>query len=371
MTRIIFTVPGFLLLGMIEFIKYHFCLDLIRSQAMEQRMEWSYQEDTIKEMLKNSLDYGDVTLMFDDKTTLTAHRVILASQSEVFKSCLDSTVDLNPTINVTGIERKDMEILLECLYFGEKLIPVLSISILMDVARTLGLQHFTQLLTEEENKHKQKPSGRKRKETKNEIDQNCDKCDLKFESYLLFSNHFRYMHDKDVKLYCHICHQDFASQSGAYTHKKTLHDGVKFPCNHCDYRTARQDNLRVHIESKHSLNKLNCDHCEFTSGSKQTLKQHIQAIHKGIRFICKQCNQELGSENSLKNHIKFKHEEIKFPCTECNFIATSKGWLNKHYRRQHEDFKFPCSECNHEATSQGRLDLHFRKLHEGFTLSQI
>ena len=334
---------------------------------MEHKMEWIYQEDTIKEMLKNSLDYGDVTLMFDDKTTLSAHRVILASQSELFKNCLASNVDVHPSINVTGIERHDIQILFEYLYFGQKIVPVNSISRLIDVADALGLKHFSKLLTEEQNKLKQKPLGRRRKEIKNQIDQSCDRCDLKFFNSLMFSDHFKDVHGKDLKLYCHICHQDFASQSGTYTHKKTLHEGVKFPCNQCSYTSVRQDNLRVHIESKHSINKLKCEHCEFTSGSKQTLKQHIQAIHKGVRFICKQCNQELGSENSLKNHIKFKHEEIQFPCTECNFIATSKGWLNKHYRRQHEDFKFPCSECNFEATSQGRLDLHFRKLHEGFT----
>ena len=60
----------------------------------------------------------DMSLICEDQQVLRAHKVVLCSMSNVFKSIIIGNLD-NSLIYLKGIKMREMESLLELLYQGE------------------------------------------------------------------------------------------------------------------------------------------------------------------------------------------------------------------------------------------------------------
>ena len=66
--------------------------------------------------LRNSSEFNDVTLVGDDHKTISAHKVILSSCSEYFKSILIKHVHSNPLLCLDGVNSEDIENVLDFIY---------------------------------------------------------------------------------------------------------------------------------------------------------------------------------------------------------------------------------------------------------------
>lgn len=71
----------------------------------------------------------DVTLACDDGSVVKAHRVVLAAASPLLASLLRNPA-LDHVVHLSGVQKTQLNHLLEFLYNGEALIPVLTARIL-------------------------------------------------------------------------------------------------------------------------------------------------------------------------------------------------------------------------------------------------
>ena len=70
--------------------------------------------------LRQQADFSDVTLVSGDGLQrFEAHKVILASGSDFFKTLLSDNSNPHPLIYLRGVKAKQLEILLEYIYQGE------------------------------------------------------------------------------------------------------------------------------------------------------------------------------------------------------------------------------------------------------------
>lgn len=84
---------------------------------------------TIVDEIKTCFDsenYADMTFICDDKTTLNAHRLIMASASPLVRRILVDSAHVNAPaiIHIPGIKSTHMKHLLDFLYHGQACIKV-------------------------------------------------------------------------------------------------------------------------------------------------------------------------------------------------------------------------------------------------------
>ena len=79
-----------------------------------------FPQQLIKEFITQSQALCDVTLVSDDSVQVTfpAHRAVLSSCSETFKSLLLENSDPSPVIHLQGCSEKDLKILIDFMYMG-------------------------------------------------------------------------------------------------------------------------------------------------------------------------------------------------------------------------------------------------------------
>merc|ERR1712243_523010 len=69
--------------------------------------------------LRINSDFKDVTLVGDDHKVILAHKVIMSSSSEYFKSILTQHNHSHPLICLDGVNSEDIENVLDFIYKGE------------------------------------------------------------------------------------------------------------------------------------------------------------------------------------------------------------------------------------------------------------
>ena len=66
--------------------------------------------------LRTSDNFYDVTLVSDDQQQVSAHKIVLSSSSEYFKSILTSNSHSHPMLCLSGVSSTDMKNILDFIY---------------------------------------------------------------------------------------------------------------------------------------------------------------------------------------------------------------------------------------------------------------
>ena len=69
--------------------------------------------------LRNDTEFADVTLISEDKVKFSAHKVLLASCSSMIKLILVGHNNAIPLLYLGGVSSKNLEFILDYIYFGE------------------------------------------------------------------------------------------------------------------------------------------------------------------------------------------------------------------------------------------------------------
>ena len=69
--------------------------------------------------LRNDTEFADVTLISEDKVKFSAHKVLLASCSSMFKFILEGHNNSIPLLYFGGVSSEDLGFILDYIYFGE------------------------------------------------------------------------------------------------------------------------------------------------------------------------------------------------------------------------------------------------------------
>ena len=217
--------------------------------------------------LRNSSEFNDVTLVGDDHKTISAHKVILSSCSEYFKSILIKHVHSNPLLCLDGVNSEDIENVLDFIYTGElhmfqedldrflhiaqKLKIDGIIGIKDDLASTVvkdETQNFEEDILDENTRNSMEPkiegdegaivnNFTVKSFTKAELP-NIEELDSKIKEYI---------QKIDIGATCLICGRVFKHVCHAKEHIEVSHiDGLKFPCNLCDKVLKNRRAIRDH-----------------------------------------------------------------------------------------------------------------------------
>ena len=239
-------------------------------------LKWNdFHENTIKTFskLRHEEEFFDVTLVSDDLKQLMAHRVVLSSSSEYFKSILKTNKHSHPMLCLPGISHSDLENVLNYVYHGEVQIFQENIDKFLEIAQRLRLDG---LLATNENKqsYQENPSyNNSMKLTENDEPQG-------YEAPIMANkNEFR----------------DASSAISIPVTGSLLVDEI--------------DQKVMEYLGKNENGELKCNICgKFGGNRTRNMKFHIETHLEGIAVSCDVCGKQFRSRNSLFNHKSQYHK---------------------------------------------------------------
>jgi len=110
----------------------------------------SHGQELFQDLMK-SQKFSDVTLVSCDQYHFEAHKFILSACSSIFKSLLSSNPK-NPFIYLRGVNRQEVESILQFMYLGEAKISHDRIDTFLNVAKDLNIKEIgSNVIKEEKN----------------------------------------------------------------------------------------------------------------------------------------------------------------------------------------------------------------------------
>ena len=320
--------------------------------------EFQHQITVNLKELYEEKKFTDVTLVTDDQVILQAHKFILRSNSNVFKTILDNSQVDSKTIFLRGVKHEIFQEILKFCYLGSVEVKQEKIMEFFETASDLQIKEFEKMkqdlgfatkyvnVNEEINVNKEKlVSPAKLEETKIK----AEKMDSAIQEKLLTvdvgksSNEFLDMNAPANKailenfesLQCDQCDIMCKNEQNLRRHKLNKHDGVRYSCDECDYKATQKTDIKRHKEYKHEGIKYGCNECEYQATTTGSLKLHVDARHRGITYPCNSCDHKATTLSSLGVHMETKHQGKSFPCDFCDFTSTSKYILKNHKKKYH------------------------------------
>ena len=197
----------------------------------------------------------------------------------------------------------------------------------------------------------------------------CKKCDMKFNSKVLFQKHYKITHkDTNTANICDICGKVFSKNSSLKVHLCS-HKGKQ--CPHCFKVLKSHSHFNVHLKNHNALTTRkrgkkyhHCGNCDYRSLNKNTLEAHINKVHLNIRpFVCEICQKGFYKKSNLTQHF-VTHEKIKDKtCEICGSTFVNKKTLAEHLMLHSGQKPFKCEICNAEFITSGRRLEHMRRKH--------
>ena len=276
----------------------------------------------------------DVTLVCDDHTKLEAHKVILGAVSSTFREMLSHNTHPHPLVFLKGVQRTELQSLLDFIYHGETSIQQDSLEEFMKIGKTFEVSGLGLGNTNYENVKREKEEGRF-----DEIETMifpCEFCDFK---------------TKDIEDLTH-------------------HNVLNHP-NTTENEDYRRENATEVDQNNDMI--LSCVLCSYVGNSKKDLKFHTQNFHRKIsqeeekgRFICNICENSYSQEGSLRLHQKVKHDtgRQRLKCDFCELSYTRVDTLREHIITKHEKTaKFWCESCDFKTMRPAKLRKHIIDVH--------
>ena len=210
--------------------------------------------------LRNQTTFTDVTLVCEDKTQISAHKVILSACSGFFSNILQQDTQLHLMVCLDGISTNDITNVLDYIYFGEVEIFQDNLDRFLDIAKKLELDG---LLTTE------------KKDFEPSIDEK-------------FNNSEPYYGD----------HETTATVSSTKGRRTKIKIDTEV------FSTIEELNSQIlqHLVKTEDGHK--CDICNYTRKDVSHVKEHIESHFKGLSFSCEFCGNNFNSRTSIRSHAK-------------------------------------------------------------------
>ena len=239
-------------------------------------LKWNdFQTNVTKSFgqLRNEDDFFDVTLVSDNKQQVSAHKVVLSSCSDYFKSILKQNKHSHPLLCLEGISFSELENVLDYIYNGEIQIFHENLERFLQIAERFQLEgllgekegkspgeikeealHHINIPSEEEITVVSSPSAQKQNASKRMFSENVisvnasditntDEIDRQIEELI---------EKVGVKQYkCKPCGKISTQKSNANEHAEVHMEGLSFSCHMCEKTFRSRQSLRKHIAKKY------------------------------------------------------------------------------------------------------------------------
>ena len=297
-------------------------------------------------------DMSDVTLATEDNGHLSAHKVILAACSPLFKRLLQKNPNGHPLLYLMGVKLSQLQQLLSYIYLGQCDLTQDQLPAFMATGKQLEVEGLSRDLGENEEQESTV-------QAKIEVDTQV------LESNLDISNQIETIDEgnpvtfrEDISVSDTDKEKDTTSLTAVYSFKGSN-------CQECDYIGSWPSHMKQHMQNVHGGLKYDCANCDYKSGDKSNLKRHIEKIHLGVTYTCELCKKVLKTKSELKCHVDVKHNGFIFNCDRCQYKASRKAYLTNHIMVEHEGITFDCNICHQKYNNRRRLFHHTKKIHEG------
>ena len=236
--------------------------------------------------LRNDQDFTDVTLVCGENHRIEAHKVVLASASEVFKNILKGNKHPHPLIYMRGIDAGNFASIIDFVYHGETNVFQNNLESFLLLATELDLKGLAQ---NQEGPHFQhieeailRPSTKPKKKPKNE--QTVSKTLVKKEEDSIIPIETTVSNIDEpiiVEAKTSISFNDHGELDKKIDTMLDKFDGF-WTCSVCGKtdKNNRKDNLRKHIETHIEGVSHPCGHCGRIFRSRNSLQGHISTTHK-------------------------------------------------------------------------------------------
>ena len=239
-------------------------------------LKWNdYQSNVSKsfQSLRDKEDFCDVTLVGDDYKQVTAHKVILSSSSEYFKTVLKNIgKQAHPVLCLEGMSYQDLQNVLDYVYNGELRIYQEDIDRFLTVAQRLRLEGligqddttdnsgFEETKTDPCFEDYSVVPEKSVKRTESSPSQNRNlisvaACDFNTMEKLDQKVAESYSKGEDGIFSCHYCPKIFKKGAHIREHVEIHFDGLVLNCSFCDKTVRSRHSLRDHVRKTHNWNK--------------------------------------------------------------------------------------------------------------------
>ena len=220
--------------------------------------------------LRNEDDFYDVTLVSDDKQQVSAHKLVLSSCSDYFKTILKQNKHSHPLLCLEGISSSELNNVLDYIYNGEVQICQEDLERFLQVASRFQLEgligeeenpgevkeegfsntidisgqpEFSEIATQKLSEQKQKINPIGLKSNKNVVVKatniaNTEDIDKQLDNLL----------EKEGSQYrCKPCGKMSSRKFHAYEHAEIHMEGLSYDCHMCEKTYRLRTSLRSHV----------------------------------------------------------------------------------------------------------------------------
>ena len=106
-------------------------------------LKWNDFQSVVSQsfsVLREESDFYDVTLVSDDHTQISAHKLVLSASSQFFKSILKKNPHSHPLLYLSGVDSSSLGFVLDYIYQGEVQIYQNELDNFLEVAQKLKIQ---------------------------------------------------------------------------------------------------------------------------------------------------------------------------------------------------------------------------------------
>merc|ERR1712096_146677 len=235
---------------------------------------------------------------------IQAHKIILSAGSNFFSNILRQTKHSSPFIYLKGINRVELEYVIDFLYNGEAYVAQEELNKFLEIAQELQVKG---LQSNQEDESGQRPS-----------------VNTKLDVEAKFT-------DKET---INTRNQGPVLQEGILDSLEQL----AYTFEHSDVALVQKEetNLALDIQIEQMMEKneglWKCKVCGKTGKNKAILKIHTETHIEGFSHTCHICNKTLSTRNSLNVHINNIHSDI-FTCNVCGKSGMNRMALSNHKNR--------------------------------------
>ena len=101
-------------------------------------------------VLRQEADFYDVTLVTDDHTQISAHKLVLSASSDLFKSILRKNHLSHPLLYLSGVDSTSLGFVLDYIYQGEVEIYQNELDNFLEVAQKMKIDGLLSTVHEED-----------------------------------------------------------------------------------------------------------------------------------------------------------------------------------------------------------------------------
>jgi len=274
-------------------------------------LRWNEFETNIREsfrQLRVDQSHFDVTLATDDGHQIEAHKIILSAGSQFFDNILRKTKHPSPFVYLKGINRVELEHVIDFLYNGEAYIAQEELNKFLETAQELHVKGL-------QSKHEDVSDQNQRVNIKSDLEPKFPEIE---------KNYTRNQHPTQQESWkLEELADSFANSDVSLV--QTEEDNLLL-----------NTNLELDLQIEQMIEKneelWQCKVCGNTAKLKRNLQNHVETHIEGISHTCHVCNKTCSTRNSLKVHISDYHSELSFNCNICGKSGMAKMAFKIHKR---------------------------------------